>query len=142
MKRTTFVTFAALAGIAGGAHAGVDEISTKAADMLSRYEPTGEVENCVQMRRIDQIRGAGRDLLLVELTNGQYYVNQTNGACESASRINQRLEFKTTVSMLCSGDIVTVVDNSSNIMTGTCSLGRFEKLREKKAPTDVADQPA
>jgi hypothetical protein len=131
MKRLSLFLAAAATAAFGVAYAGIQEISSKAADTLAHYEPSGESRSCVMMRQIDSIKAADDRLLLVEMNDGSMFLNQPDGSCAGASRSNRRFEYRTSQPSLCAGDILNVVDNSGGYLSGSCSLGRFESLREK-----------
>jgi hypothetical protein len=122
---------AALAGIGVAAASSVRELSAKAADILSAYEPSGETQSCLMLRQIDAIRPIDDETFLVETNGGAYYVNHPTHACSGAARANRRLEYTTSQPTLCAGDIIRVVDNSGGFMAGSCALGQFERLIPK-----------
>lgn len=131
MKRRT-VTVGAVALMAfTTASAGDDKTSEAAAGKLAKFERTGETQSCLRLRRIDHIKPLDERHFLVE-AGTEYYLNTTNSKCSGADGINHRLQYRTTQAQLCRLEIVSVVDNSSGVTVGSCALGDFERLTEKK----------
>lgn len=118
-----------------GAHAGSAE--EKAAKALDRFERTGEVRDCLLGSTIDEIDPITDELFLVRVGVNDYYLNEVNGACHGAARSFSRIEYVRSTSQLCRLQIITVVDNTSNIFLGSCSLGGFEKLNVKPKPAET-----
>ncbi len=120
--------------LTGCATAGADEaISEEAAATLAKYDRTGEIERCISLSRISSIRALDPKHLLVRVGAGDYYLNQPSGKCSHAHFPGYRLQYTVSTGQLCRGEIVNVVDNSSGMTAGACSLGDFEEL-VKKAP--------
>ncbi len=112
------------------------EISAKAAKVLKQYKRTGNTTSCINIRRINQIRALDERHFLVRIGVSDYYLNVTGNRCVGASRSSNRLQYTTSIAKLCRNEIITVVDNTTGILSGSCGLGDFERL-EKKA--DVRD---
>lgn len=138
MKR--IVIAAALAALAGPALAqDARSISSATSEILSRFEPSGETVDCIIVRRIASIRPVSETTLLVKTGVNEYYVNETSGRCARATGMNTRIEYSMPQTTLCRLQIINIVDNTSGMLLGTCSLGSFEKLKEK-APAE--EEPA
>lgn len=106
-------------------------------NMLDRFDRTGETVKCVDMRSTD-ISAIDEDTLLFRVGAGDYYVNETKGTCNDADSAFSRFDITLFGTRICSGEIIKIVDRSSGIFQGACSLGDFEKLAKKPAP----DEPA
>lgn len=126
MKRKLFV-LAAAAMVGAGAVAFAED-----AENLNGMHRTGEVVDCINLRNVENIDAVTDSKLIVNVGVSDYYVTETSGSCTGATHPNTRFERVRTGNRLCANDIVRVVDNSSGIMRGSCSLGSFEKL--SKAP--------
>jgi hypothetical protein len=132
MKYLPPIAGAAALLAAGLALANPRELSSNASDFLASWEPSGATTECVMIRQIDSIKALAEDLLLVEMNNGTYYLNRTNGRCTGATHKNRRFEYSTSTPRLCGGEILRVVDNSFGTFMGSCSLGSdFEELQRK-----------
>lgn len=115
----------ALAACASSGETVSDE--EKLASALSGWQKTGNTEHCLSLREIESIDAITDDVLLVEARNGMY-LNEVRGSCSNADGIGVRFEYATTLSSLCKGEIVRIVENTSGMTIGSCSLGSFSEL--------------
>lgn len=122
------------AGCATGA--GYAGPSDKVAATLAKYERTGETTACLNISRIDSIKALDERHFLVRTGVNSYYLNEPSAGCNGAGRSNQRIQYVLGNAQLCRNQIVTVVDNTSGIISGSCGLGSFEKLEEKPADAE------
>jgi hypothetical protein len=113
--------------VASGASAGSPD-----EDALARFERTGETVKCVRMPSTD-ITPVDEETLLFKVGPGDYYVNDLRGTCNDVDSGFTRIEVNLFGSQICSGEIIKVVDQSSGMFKGACSLGDFERLRKKPA---------
>jgi len=111
---------------------GEPAISVNAQKILADYTRTGEKVNCLGVRQISEIKPLDNHYLLVRARGGKFYLNVSKNACRGAARGNARLQYTTSVAQLCQHQIISVIDNTSNILLGSCGLSKFERL-EKKA---------
>jgi hypothetical protein len=121
------IVFAAVAAFGGGALAYAGET---AADVMERYEATGEARNCVSTIRIESIKAVEDGVLLVELKGGKYLINETQSSC-SAMGPSRHFRYSTSQPQLCRGQIVDIVDSYTKFTVGTCTLGDFQDMAEK-----------
>lgn len=106
---------------------------------LDGFERTGETVNCVSLRSAD-ITPVDESTFLFR-AGGNYYVNEARGVCHGADSNFSRIDITMFGSQLCSGEILKVVEQSSGMFKGSCSLGAFEKLtKSKPANTPQSDQ--
>ncbi len=119
---------ALVAGACATAAAGDDD---KAAARLAEFDRTGKTTRCLGIRSISQITPLSETLFLVRVGVSEYYLNEMNGRCSNADSPFYRIEYRTSLSQICRGEIVNVVDNSSGTFAGGCSFGDFEKLEKK-----------
>ena len=117
---------AGCATIEGGPNA-----SAKAVDIESLlpagYGLSGEFQNCLPNTRSASFSHIGEKLMLVRVGNDRY-LNRTTGDCSDGDRAGSRLQYTVRGGQFCSGQIIQVVDNTSGIFAGSCSLNKFEKL--------------
>ncbi len=106
------------------------------ADTLDRFDRTGETVSCVNMRSTN-ITAIDENRLLFQVGTGNYYLNETRSQCNDADSNFTRFDMTLFGSRICSGEVIKVVDQSSGIFQGACSLGEFERLT-KKAPADTS----
>lgn len=112
--------------IAGPALA--QEPTERAAERLAQYEATGETRTCISTSRIGSMIALDDNHFLVEMRGGEVLLNRVRGRCNQAASAFTRMEYRVTGSQLCRGDIINIVDNSSGLWSGSCSLGDFEVL--------------
>lgn len=134
-KLTTLCVGAvALAGCATGSS---EEARAAVAAELAKYEKTGETDNCLPLRNIDSIKAIDDYNFLIEMRNGNYYLNELSSRCSNASDSFNRLQYRTTIASLCRNEIVSVVDNSTGFTVGSCGLSEFQEVTKS---TEVASQ--
>ncbi len=104
--------------------------SANAGDAPAGYQKTGETEYCLSLTRVQNIKALGNKQFLVKARGGDVWLNETNGKCSGAEKGYNRLQYTTPTNSLCKGQIVRVVDNTSDFTVGSCSLGRFVKLEK------------
>lgn len=123
----------ALAGAGCATAASKPELSEKAAERLSAYTQTGEMKSCLTLNQIRSIDAIDDYHFLIETSNGDHYLNSLSSRCSGASRTGNYIQYKTSINQLCRGQIVTVVDNMTDMTTGSCGLNDFEKLEDAPA---------
>lgn len=111
------------------------EMSEEVAAKLAKFEKTGEVRNCLSLRSIDQIKALDDRNFLIEAGANDYYLAELSSSCSGADRSFNRLQYETSLSSLCRGEIIRVVDNSTGFTVGSCGMSDFQELRK----LDVAD---
>jgi Family of unknown function (DUF6491) len=124
------VAVAAFAG-AACASSGSYEMSEKASERLAAFEPTGDHKTCLGLRQISQIKALDEHNFLVRVGVNKYYLNKVSGRCSGADRTFNRIQYTTTTGQICRNEIISVVDNSTGLINGSCSLGDFERLESK-----------
>ena len=70
----------------------------------------------------------GDQAILFEGTGDTLYLNRPAGGCSGLAE-GRALVVRTTISQLCRGDIVTVLDPVSGVEYGGCGLGDFVPYR-------------
>ena len=106
------------------------------AELLEKYERTGERSNCLPSGSQTDFTAIGDSLFLVR-SNGRYYLTETRGSCARADDPFYHIELTVRGSQICEKQIVKVVD-SSGFFAGSCSLGEFERVTRK--PKEAAAQ--
>ena len=112
----------AIAGLAGCA--------TTAGPRPDPYVAVGEPVGCIQINTIrsTEVRD---DRTIDFITNGnKVYRNTLPYSCPGLGS-ERRFLYKTSISQLCSVDIVTVLYNTPNLMPGAaCGLGQFQPMEK------------
>lgn len=137
MLRT--MTIAGLIWAAGCATSSAERVNEGAAAKLAEYERTGEVTSCMNVRQIASIEAVDEKTLLIRSGVNDYYVSDIKGRCSGATSTFNRFEYTTSTAQLCRNEIITIVDNTTGFLTGSCGMGSFEKLA-KKAPVEAPAQ--
>ncbi|MBI1392961.1 MAG: hypothetical protein GC152_09500 [Alphaproteobacteria bacterium] len=101
---------------------------------LAKYEETGETRACLPLSNVSSIRAATEKKLLVRTGINEYWLNETSARCGGVTRANNRIQYETSQNLLCQNQIITIVDNTTNITGGSCGLGKFKQLKLKEAP--------
>lgn len=105
--------------------------STQKAKALEKYTRTGKREACIPRLRIEstQIVDASTILFFV---GGSVYLNELPRECAFLNPL-RAIKYTTSLNQLCNTDIITVIDTGSSVFElGSCGLGQFEKLEQKK----------
>lgn len=99
----------------------------KTAEVLAKYEKTGEMIACINTRAARDVEILDDYSLFVE-SGGEYYLNEFSNRCAGLGR-ERRYVHESTNGQMCRGDIIRVLD-TVGLPGGSCSLGSFEKLGE------------
>lgn len=103
------------AAIAGG----------KKADNL---RPAGKAVDCVQLRQINNTRVRDDRTIDFHMLGGKIYRNTLPYSCPSLG-FEKKFMYKTSLSQLCSVDIITVLHNTGGLDRGaSCGLGKFQPM--------------
>lgn len=106
------------------------QMSDEVAAKLAKFEKTGEVQNCLSLRSIDQIKALDDRNFLIEAGANDYYLAELSSSCRGADSSLNRLQYTTSLSSLCRNEIITVVDNSTGFTVGSCGMSDFQKLEK------------
>ena len=98
--------------------------------------PTGEVaKNCIPLRSIRESRVRSNNVIDFRATGTKWYRNTLPIDCPSLG-FEQRFAYKTSLSQLCSTDIITVLySGGPGLQRGaSCGLGQFEPVTIERRP--------
>lgn len=135
-KTTALTALIAISGAACATASSNYEMSEKVAARLAKFEPTGNVETCLNTTRIQSIDALDDYRLLVRTGVSTYYLNEVSGRCSGAGRAGSRLQYTISTGQLCRNEIIQVVDNTSGFTVGSCGLGSFQELSKKPAEAE------
>lgn len=110
-------------------------IAAVAAPGAARYRervpaatPTGKPEHCIPITRIRQSLVRDDQVIDFIMLGGKVYRNVLPNSCPSLG-FEQRFTYTTTISELCSTDIITVLYTSPELSRGaSCGLGQFQQV--------------
>lgn len=129
VARGTLVMAAAL--LAGCTTAGGPATAGKPA-RADTLIATGQTTDCIQIRSIRNSDVRDDRTIDFHMLGGDIYRNRLPNSCPSLG-FERRFAYKTSLSQLCSVDIITVLYSGAGPTQGaSCGLGSFEKM--KKAP--------
>ena len=102
----------------------------KKADNL---RPAGEAVNCVQIQQIRNTDVLDDKTIDFHMLGGKIYRNTLPHSCPGLG-FEQKFMYKTSLSQLCSVDIITVLQDAGGLHRGaSCGLGKFQPM--ENAPT-------
>ncbi len=94
----------------------------------------GDPVQCLMIANIDESRPVGTAMILVRQGANMWYRNRLQKSCPGL-RPDRILTYRTSGSLVCRGDAMTVVDPVSKIEVGPCILGDFEPIESPYATT-------
>ncbi len=97
-------------------------------DRLLAGKVAGPAEKCLPTRRSNDMTIIDDNTILFR-DGRTVYVNQPLGGCNNLHQSGRALVTHNMGPQLCRGDLATVVDNSSGMSVGACSLGDFVPYR-------------
>ena len=83
----------------------------------------GKPTSCITLSRTRTSNFLDRDTIAYRDTTRRYYVNRTGGGCNFDD--DSILVTRTPSDQLCRGDIITLIDRTSQFPKGSCSFGDF-----------------
>jgi hypothetical protein len=97
-------------------------------DKMLAGKTAGKAENCLPLQRSNDMVVIDDDTILYR-DGRTTYVNQPLGSCNMLGRGSYALVTRSSGSQLCRGDIANVVDATTGVTVGSCSLGSFVPYR-------------
>jgi hypothetical protein len=128
----TFMLAAGLIGLCACATA--SEPTQRSASAQRQYDNLmagkvpGKAEKCLPTYRSSDMTVIDDDTILFR-DGRTVYVNNPPGGCMNLHQSGRALVTRNFGPQLCRGDLATVVDNTSGITVGSCSLGDFVPYR-------------
>ena len=100
---------------------------------LSEWKATGETEDCITPSSIRNTHVINDQTIDFEMLGGDVYRNTLPNKCPSLG-FEKRFSYRTSISQLCSVDIITVLFTAGpGLQPGaSCGLGKFQPM--VKAP--------
>jgi hypothetical protein len=138
--RVATLIFVTVAGIGLASCAQTDAESTpmalteKQSKLLKKEldgKVPGEPVNCISDFNADNVIRVSDDILLFRASGRLVYQNKLRSSCPGLARDSDIMVFEQFGTQKCSGDIIKLVDRTSGIQGGFCSLGDFVPYRSK-----------
>ncbi|SNS93796.1 hypothetical protein SAMN06295912_12515 [Sphingomonas laterariae] len=129
MKMTAIIAlgFVAVAALPGAASA-----KEKADNLV--VKAGAQPLNCVNLRQIRETKVLNDSTIDFHMNGGKIYRNSLPGRCPQLG-FEERFAYKTSLSQLCSTDIITVLTTMGGpgLNRGaSCGLGQFQEMEAKK----------
>ena len=100
--------------------------------MPDRWVPAGKPVSCVYIPSIRNTEVRDDRTIDFVMNGNKVYRNILPNSCPSLG-FERRFMYKTSLSQLCSVDIITVLYNSPNLSRGaSCGLGKFQPMVKAK----------
>lgn len=101
-------------------------------DTLVPKEGAAPVD-CIQLQQIRNSNVRSDSVIDFQMSNGRVYRNTLPNSCPQLG-FERRFAYKTSLSQLCSVDIITVLTNiGPGISRGaSCGLGKFQEMTDTK----------
>jgi hypothetical protein len=90
--------------------------------------PTGDAVNCVQLTNIRSTQVHGDSTIDFHMAGGKVYRNTLPNSCPGLG-FEERFLYKTSLSQLCSVDIITVLQSPGITPGPSCGLGKFQPVK-------------
>ena len=99
-------------------------------DKPDPYVPAGEPVDCIQIRSIQSTNVRDDQTIDFITGNRKIYRNTLPHSCPSLG-FEKRFSYKTSLSQLCSVDVITVLYSSPGLQPGaSCGLGKFQPMEK------------
>ena len=97
-------------------------------------KPVGEAVNCLPLSQIQETRVRSDSIIDFRTSGKKWYRNTLPNSCPSLG-FEERFLYKTSLSQLCSVDIITVLHTNGGQLTqgASCGLGKFQPVELVKA---------
>ena len=89
--------------------------------------PTGKPVSCIPLAQIRASHVRSDSVIDFEMAGGRYYRNTLPNACPQLG-FEERFAYATSLSQLCSTDIITVLQSGGGMRGASCGLGQFQPV--------------
>ncbi|MBO9376071.1 hypothetical protein GG804_04785 [Sphingomonas histidinilytica] len=93
----------------------------------AKIKPAGPAENCIPLRSIRNTRVRDDRTIDFYMTGGKVYRNVLPQSCPGLG-FEERFGYATSLSQLCSVDIITVLRTPPVPQGASCGLGKFQPI--------------
>ena len=125
MRKASIIASVLLLGCVAGAATG----RPLKPEQEAKIRPAGKPENCIQLRSIRETRVRSDQVIDFYMNGNKVYRNRLPHSCPQLG-FEERFLYKTSLSQLCSVDIITVLTGSgpSAMQGASCGLGKFQPV--------------
>jgi hypothetical protein len=96
-------------------------------DAWKAAKPVGKAQSCIPIRQISESRVRDDQTIDFYMVGKKVYRNTLPNSCPRLG-FEQRFSYKTSLSQLCSTDIITVLSSPGITPDGSCGLGAFQPV--------------
>jgi len=96
-------------------------------DQEAKIKPSGPPVDCVQLRSIRETRVRSDQVIDFYMNGNKVYRNTLPQSCPSLG-FEERFAYATSLSQLCSVDIITVLRSPPMMRGASCGLGKFQPI--------------
>ena len=96
-------------------------------DAVPEATPTGPARSCVSIVQLQQSLVRSDRVIDFDVGGGRYYRNTLPNDCPGLNS-ERRFAYQTSLSQLCSTDIITVFSTSPPMRGASCGLGEFQPV--------------
>ena len=97
-------------------------------DAVPDATPICDAVSCVQLQSIRSTQVHGDSVIDFHMSGGKVYRNTLPNSCPSLG-FEERFLYKTSLSQLCSVDIITVLQSPGLSQGPSCGLGKFQPVK-------------
>jgi hypothetical protein len=132
MNKKIMIT-ALLAALIGGGTGFTEHADARSKDKKWELaKPTGEPVHCISLNQIRQTRVRSDKIIDFYVGNRKIMRNELPHSCPSLG-FEERFLYKTSLSQLCSVDMITVLHSAGGLSLGaSCGLGKFQPMEIPK----------
>jgi hypothetical protein len=99
----------------------------KRSQEVPEARPTGQAVNCIHLTAIRESRVRSDSVIDFRTGANKWYRNTLPHSCPSLG-FEERFAYKTSLSQLCSVDIITVLTSPGISRGASCGLGKFQPV--------------
>jgi hypothetical protein len=114
-------------------------LTARERNAIPQATPIGDAVSCVSLRSIRSTQVHGDSTIDFHMDGGKVYRNTLPNSCPSLG-FEERFLYKTSLSQLCSVDVITVLQSPGLSQGASCGLGKFQPvaLVKKTSSADPA----
>jgi hypothetical protein len=106
---------------------GLTAASARDRNAIPEATPNGKPVSCVQTTNIRSTSVHGDSVIDFHMNGGKVYRNTLPFSCPNLG-FEERFLYRTTISQLCSVDIITVLQSPGLSQGASCGLGQFQPV--------------
>jgi hypothetical protein len=113
--------------------AGSTALTARDHNQVPEAREIGKPEMCIPLHSISESRVRSDQVIDFRIYGNKWYRNTLPYACPSLG-FEERFAYQTSLSQLCSVDIITVIQSPGISRGSSCGLGKFQPVELVKQP--------